>query len=53
MVDRILVFLASVALAILITLGTLNYKEEYDILIGIFSIAGFVLAVYNFIRLRK
>jgi hypothetical protein len=53
MIDRILVFLASLALAILITLGFLDYREEYDLLIGIISISGFFVAIYNFIRLKK
>ncbi len=53
MVDRILLFLASLMLAILITLGFIDYRQEYDIFIGIVSLTGFFIAVYNFIRLNK
>jgi hypothetical protein len=53
MVDRIFVFLASLMLAILITLGFIDYRQEYDILIGIISPAGFILAVYNFMKINK
>ncbi len=53
MIDRLLVLLASLMLAILITLGLIDYKKEYEIIVGIISIAGFFVAVYNFIRLNK
>jgi hypothetical protein len=53
MMDRILVLLASLMLAILITLGFVDYRLEYDVIIGIISISGFIIAIYNFIRLNK
>jgi len=52
-IDRILVLLASLMIAILLTIGFIDYREEYDILISIISITGFSIAVYNFIRLNK
>lgn len=45
MIDRILVFLASLMLAILITLGFIEYQQEYDALIGIVALTGFFVAV--------
>ena len=40
-------------ISILITLGFIEYEADYDVLIAIISISGFILSVYNFIRLNK
>jgi hypothetical protein len=53
MIDKILVLLSSLMLAVLITLGFLDYQKEFDALIAIISLSGFILAVYNFIKIKK
>ena len=50
MIDRIIFILGCIILAILITLGLIDYQHIYDMIINIISIVAFMLAVYTFIR---
>ncbi len=40
-------------ISILVTLGFIECDADYSILITVISISGFVLSVYNFIRLNR
>ena len=50
MIDRIIFILGCIILAILLTLGLIDYQHIYDMIINITSIVAFLLAVYTFIK---
>ncbi len=50
MIDRIIFILGCIILAILLTLGLIDYQHIYNMIINITSIVAFILAVYTFIR---
>jgi len=52
MIDRIIFILGCLILAILLTLGLIDYQHVYDMIINITSLVAFILAVYTFIRNR-
>ncbi len=53
MAERILIILGSLIIAILVTLGVMEYEQEYEILIGILSISGFTIMIIQFIKYYK
>jgi hypothetical protein len=50
MIDRIIFILGCIILAILLTLGLIDYQHIYNMIINITSIVAFILALYTFIR---
>jgi|GEM_PF-6610466 len=52
MIDRIILILGFFILAILVTLGLLDYEYIYDPIINITSIVAFLLTIYQFLRNR-
>lgn len=53
MVDRLVIFLSCLMLSIIIVLLSIDYPVEYNILLGIVTLTGALMAFYEFFRNRK
>ena len=52
MSDKILIFLSSLMVSIILALVSLDYPKEYEIFLGIIATTGAIVAIYEFFRNR-
>jgi hypothetical protein len=50
MIDKFLILLSSLMISIVLALISIDYPNEYNIVIGIIATTGTLLAIFQFIR---
>lgn len=53
MIDKILVILGSLIIAILLTIFLLDYHTEYKLFISILSLSGFIIMIIQYLFPKK
>lgn len=53
MIDKILIILGSLIIAILLTVFLVDYQEEYKLFISILSLSGFMIMIIQYLYPKK
>ena len=53
MIDRLVIFPSCLMISIIIAFLSIDYPLQYNLLLGIITLAGALMAFYEFFRSRK